>query len=558
MPEILFVLKEIMDIPGYAFISAFDPSVVGEVLGRYHPGFGDGLKFLEKIIDYPRWLPPPTDKGMQGLAHADMVNYCPYVPLSAMNDILPHLPPNPRILRKYIRLLAFLKPQIDRHYETELNWPVILAADLIKVLYPKIAQRLFDDDTIWSEISTAMLIDIGKESEEDKIGDLLSKHLANIKQATDEALKTDDNTRIMQILRVIAKSSSPFMGGSRAITYQIRVAEAPSAVTWKEYDAFISDWKTDKSSKRIKKWISSHAKTAGRTHKEVYLELLGALIHRRIDVLDQAGEEILKANMKSQLHIADELLTLLEQFVFDCGGLNSDVKLFGAEQIENIIKSFMRYIGWKSSAEHRILRKREKKFLKKMVAEWAGDITPLINILLPHSYVPERLRDEPEKMLYQELSIKVMKMLAGQVLSRFQEKDFIRYIRKPSRENGAVCHILFDVDGPLWKGLRKEMIRVLAKAATDINVQLNAYELLYMYEYKCRREPDFEDTKSLKTLLGNKYICNALWKAAMAVRLNPRYVGALQLFPNRMKELGVTLRMPVWWPRELEALGIKK
>jgi predicted KAP-like P-loop ATPase len=57
VPEILFALKEIMDVPGMAFICAFDPLIVGRVLGDSHAGFGDGLNFLEKIIDYPRWLP---------------------------------------------------------------------------------------------------------------------------------------------------------------------------------------------------------------------------------------------------------------------------------------------------------------------------------------------------------------------------------------------------------------------------------------------------------------------------------------------------------------------
>jgi len=57
VPEILFALKEIMDIPGMAFVCAFDPVVVGHVLSDSHPGFENGLKFLDKIIDYPRWLP---------------------------------------------------------------------------------------------------------------------------------------------------------------------------------------------------------------------------------------------------------------------------------------------------------------------------------------------------------------------------------------------------------------------------------------------------------------------------------------------------------------------
>ena len=34
--------------PGVSFVCAFDPVVVGRVLGVGHPGFGDGLKFLDK------------------------------------------------------------------------------------------------------------------------------------------------------------------------------------------------------------------------------------------------------------------------------------------------------------------------------------------------------------------------------------------------------------------------------------------------------------------------------------------------------------------------------
>jgi KAP-like P-loop domain-containing protein len=92
VPEILFALKELMDIPGFSFICAFDPAVVGEVLGEYHPGFGDGLKFLDKIIDYPRWLPPASTEGLRKLASSDARISCPFVPEVAIRDAIPLLP----------------------------------------------------------------------------------------------------------------------------------------------------------------------------------------------------------------------------------------------------------------------------------------------------------------------------------------------------------------------------------------------------------------------------------------------------------------------------------
>ena len=142
VPEILFALKELMDIPAFSFICAFDPIVVGEVLGKYHPGFRDGLKFLDKIIDYPRWLPPASTDNLVSLALSEAKRSCAYVPDAAIRDAIPLLPTNPRTIRKFLRLLALLQPQIERHGEDELNWPVILAASVLKIRHPHIAHEL--------------------------------------------------------------------------------------------------------------------------------------------------------------------------------------------------------------------------------------------------------------------------------------------------------------------------------------------------------------------------------------------------------------------------------
>jgi hypothetical protein len=103
VPEILYALKEIMDVPGMAFVCAFDPVVVGKVLGQAHPGHGDGLKFLDKIIDYPRWLSTPSIEQLANLAVSDAGTICPYVPSDNLREIIALLPPNPRSIRQFIR-----------------------------------------------------------------------------------------------------------------------------------------------------------------------------------------------------------------------------------------------------------------------------------------------------------------------------------------------------------------------------------------------------------------------------------------------------------------------
>jgi len=179
VPEILFALKELMDIPGFSFICAFDPVVVGTVLHQYHQGFGDGLKFLEKIIDYPRWLPPATADNLTKLAIAESKRFCPFVPADSIRDAVILLPPNPRAIRQFIRLLNLLGPQINRYYVHEICWPAIIAANVIKVRHPRIAPELLSKKGFWEKISTSSYnIFLSQKSE--KIETIIEEHLKNV------------------------------------------------------------------------------------------------------------------------------------------------------------------------------------------------------------------------------------------------------------------------------------------------------------------------------------------------------------------------------------------
>jgi len=152
VPDILYALKEVMDIKGFSFICGFDPTIVGSVLGARHPGFGDGLKFLEKIIDYPIWLTPAKSDGLAKIALADAKRYCPFVPVEDLKEILPDIPQSPRAIRQFIRLLSLLNAQTGRHHDYELRWSIILASCVIKIRHPKVAEELLGDRSFWSDL----------------------------------------------------------------------------------------------------------------------------------------------------------------------------------------------------------------------------------------------------------------------------------------------------------------------------------------------------------------------------------------------------------------------
>jgi hypothetical protein len=182
VPEILYALKEVMDIPGFSFVCGFDPVVVGEVLGAAHKGFGDGLKFLEKIIDYPVWLPPATAEGLIKIAMADRSQHCDFVLVDEVRITVPLLPQNPRAIRQFIRLLALLKSQVERYYPWELKWSVILAASVIKIRHPRLAPQLLGNREFWRGLSMTEAM-AERSDEKKKIEDEI-----DLKQASNKAM----------------------------------------------------------------------------------------------------------------------------------------------------------------------------------------------------------------------------------------------------------------------------------------------------------------------------------------------------------------------------------
>lgn len=72
VPQLLFAVREMLDLQCFSFILAFDPRVLDEILGRYHPGWGNGIQFLEKIIEFPIWLQPLRQDTLFLLANSEI------------------------------------------------------------------------------------------------------------------------------------------------------------------------------------------------------------------------------------------------------------------------------------------------------------------------------------------------------------------------------------------------------------------------------------------------------------------------------------------------------
>jgi hypothetical protein len=54
LPKLLLSLREILDLPGFTFVLAFDNEIVADGLKTANKAWGDGASFLDKILAFCR------------------------------------------------------------------------------------------------------------------------------------------------------------------------------------------------------------------------------------------------------------------------------------------------------------------------------------------------------------------------------------------------------------------------------------------------------------------------------------------------------------------------
>jgi predicted KAP-like P-loop ATPase len=102
VPKLLLALRELLDVPKFVFVLAFDRGTVSRALAEYNTAWGPwGEAILEKIIDFPFELPTPTPGQVKALAVRQFGELCPFVPLDRLNEVAALLPDNPRRLKLF-------------------------------------------------------------------------------------------------------------------------------------------------------------------------------------------------------------------------------------------------------------------------------------------------------------------------------------------------------------------------------------------------------------------------------------------------------------------------
>lgn len=141
LPKTLMALREYLDIPGFAFVLAFDKTIITRSLKAYSRAFSASRQaFLDKIIDFDFELKSLPRNVSSQFAADTLAQYCAFIPDEARANAAEWFPDNPRLIRTIARELGSLKDVALRYGPTELKWEAIILQTLLRRELPECAE----------------------------------------------------------------------------------------------------------------------------------------------------------------------------------------------------------------------------------------------------------------------------------------------------------------------------------------------------------------------------------------------------------------------------------
>lgn len=201
---------------------------------------------------------------------------------------------------------------------------------------------------------------------------------------------------------------------------------------------------------------------------------------------------------------------------------------------------------------------RNEILLNHIIERWQGDVSPLVNAILPFGHWSSRRYDGVNATaLHQRLSRAILPRLAAQVIGGLRKPGYVQRVWTHDQETHQIRCLFLDHEGPLWKDARKELLAVVQDAGSYQVIQENVHELLQWFEHGFDERSQTGDAESLTKLFLDKELLDALWAAATARPLGPYSTVRLNNFVLSIKRIGATVNLPPWWDEAIRQSGYK-
>jgi KAP family P-loop domain len=530
LPQLLLSLRELLDLPGFTFLLAFDDEIVARALVDENPSWGDGVNFLEKILDFRFHLPAINAVQKERFVARAMARYCPFVPAEKSKEVQDLLPNNPRKLKALVRSLAALQPQIARHDEDELNWTDIWLAQMLRLESYAFFECLLMDDALDREVGG--LYRLLKESNRSKFANEDEKDRPLKSLIAKVGVK--DPVTFQRLIQLVEAARAR---ASMRFRYACELAVRPHIITWREFRAFKSSWLADRQASTLSEWLKQQAAKQLVSSESVDEEAFTTILARRHECLAEAAEcGTIEAHEKSALE-AEALLEMIKQFLFDLGKLNPPrfKKLYGQVGY---------WIGFRKNTNDLKLREREEASLVKLALS-VDDATALELLeIVDASNWDVDFGDgviELRKAFGGRLTEIIAPAAAREAVNFIIREDGVRNLSEAGRFSAAKA-CLFRSSSPIWTSeVRPKLLVVIQGWKEDSAINANVRDLFDLLIRGLENGVDSVNRSDIATFLRDHDLVKSLWEAVTSktiqYRLQITYIrGRQQLIQNGIPE----------------------
>ena len=541
IPHLLLTLREMLDIPGFAFVLAFDADMVAKALREYHSAWATGFEFLEKIVDFPMYLPEPSAQQRKRLLLRELERGCEFIDQPMLDEVDDLLPYNPRKLKLLLRNLSVLKGQVERHDMDELDWLSILVSQLVGLESESFLQQFLNHP-----VSERILIldryrssapDAAPAAEDDALEALLDDV---------EISDTERRLRLRKLIQAWATRNG--LDSVEALRYQVQLAARPHALTWKEFRGFfLNHWKLQKQPSDVNFWVTQHAAHRSTSCTEVACELFDTTLMYREELLARAAESTLLEEQEEAMAEAADSLSLLEILLLE--GLKCVGQTFFAtgDNFSSLLAMVERWSGVQDNPSDLMAREQERRLLMRCVEQRPGDPVVWMESIQPWTH---GLADAAKRFRV-ELAGRLEPAVAEQVLAAFEQKGGIARMREPGKKLAHKYLALRSTSALYRPPLRERFVSLLDKAGQDSVVHRSCVDFLGLLCDAAEHGSEVADREQVRGLVGSSEIIGPLWQAILARKVQARATGALIGWRALLQEVGVSeslLPAPPWLP----------
>lgn len=537
VPALLWALRELLDDSGFAFVMAIDPERLGQLVTQQH-GIEDGKDFLEKIIDFPWHLPPPSRARLFQMMKRDLGRWCPRLSTDALDAVTELLPAHPRRVRLLARQLLTLRATLERFGDDELDPVAVLQSHILRTQWPSLARAIAADAEalVRSYGGVRFRLSSKDEDAEAAFAKVLGELVERASVAEHERAHAIAVTRAMLETLVLAREEM--------VVQLLTLDQSPPALTIREFrELFLPLKQAD----AVVLAAQKHAAYVGLGTRDVLSAVAVAATDAHHALLEQAAnvdDHATLTHLVAQAAAAVDLLRTL----FVEGAVVRVTGTLSADNIEQALVVALRWAHFDNLPEYRALRAKEMALADDVLHGDQYAVTAAFDSVRKRFDDPSMRRNRPVSAVSKLGDwLRVLhRRLLEELIASVRKPDGVRTLRSALGGDALDSFLVDPRAGKVFEASLAAFDALALAAASDANVQRNLLFILALIN-QCVEKPHLR--MGAGGLVSNPRIVEAIWRGSVAARLNPRIVGSLRQDLSTFASVwpDVHFVLPPWW-----------